>query len=63
MALIGLLITAMIVVLYFVFFHAGSTDKPQIQPKNIEQNAQDAVNKTILNKKLELDQVNNVDEP
>ena len=62
MALLGVLIATLIVILLIVFanplFH--SADKAPLEPKKIENNATDAVEKSLERSKLEQSQVQNI---
>jgi len=65
MALIGVLIATLVILFLIIFynpFFSGTKNNPApLEPKKIENSAEDAVNKAIDNKKLEQNQVKNID--
>lgn len=65
MALIGVLIATLIILLLIIFYNPffakTQNNAPPLEPKKIENNASDAVDKATENKKLESDQINKID--
>jgi hypothetical protein len=65
MALIGVLITTLIILLLIIFYNPffakTNISGASLQPKKIENSAQEVVGKSLDNKKQESDQIKNID--
>lgn len=65
MALIGVLIATLIIILLIVFynpfFEGNKNEAPPLEPRVIQNNATDAVNKATENKQQESDQIKKID--
>ncbi len=66
MALIGVLITAIIIIILMVIynpFFSKTENANPLEPKKIENSANEAIDKATDNKKLENEQIKNIDAP
>lgn len=61
MAIVGILITILLLILVFLFSPLSPLGKSAVNTKNVEQNATEAVEKTLENAKLENTQIRNID--
>ena len=65
MALIGVLIATLIILLLIVFYNPffakTENNTPPLQPKVIQNNATEAVDKSTDNKKLESEMIKSID--
>ena len=66
MGLLGLLIGAILLILFFVYFYFSNSPTTIITPKEsgrIQTQAQDAINSEMEKNKLEQNQIENIDLP